>query len=980
MQWRIAKAGAAEGAHRRGLFGRLRLAGVGLAAASLLAACGPDNEAPPPAAPTIVAQPTDNRVTEGETATFTAQATGQGPLEYQWHRDGAPITGAEQTTLRVAGAGLADDGARFFVMVKNAGGSVVSAQAQLNVEPRAVAPAIESAPAALQVIAGQSARFSVAASGTAPLAYQWQRNGVDVPGAQAPALELVAHSADDGALFSVRVRNGAGEVLSGAARLSVAPAPVAPQVTRSPASVRVTEGQRAVFEAQASGTAPLAWQWLRDGVAIEGATGSRLELSSVSLADQGASFAVRVRNAAGEAASDAATLSVERALRLDLIAGTTGGAGNLDGAAAAARIGRGVLGGALDGAGNLWFADNEAHVIRKVAPNGTVSTVAGARDIAAVADGDASTARFYAPRAVALDLNGDLVITDGSATLRRLSTSGLVTTIAGQAFSAGAVDGPGAAARFRRLDGVVVTAQGRIIVADTANHTLREITPWGEVSTLAGLAGQAGTADGDAGTARFTSPGALACAQPSPAGCQGAVLVVDSFRVVRKVGIDNTLASLPRGRVVTVAGNLNRSWTADGAVGQVGFMRIQGIAARSATRFLVADDSTLREVMLDPAPGSVTTVAGRISTYSWADGPVASAGLGYLHSLLHSVDGSLLFFDATNTSWRKLSASGAIGTLAGLAADWTYRDGLGGAARFGAAHGALARDAAGNVYVGDACVIRRVRPGGQVDTYAGFPNQCGAVDGATTAARFWDIRALVFGADGALYVADAGNAAVRRISPSGQVSTYVGTLGQRGNVQGDAISARLSLPTALAFDRSAALLVADAQNHNVVRVASTRQVSLVAGSGTRGTLDGPGSAAQFDRPSALAVGPSGAIWVGDFNGLRNISAAGVVSTVIPWRSVYTDGPSATATLDFIGDLVATPGGELYISQKSAGTLRRLRTDGVIETVVGRPHERAVRPGSGATARLSAPSGMVLDPVARELYVRDLGGLLRVTLP
>jgi hypothetical protein len=176
---------------------------------------------------------------------------------------------------------------------------------------RIVPPSITTQPQSQTAVAGQTASFSVAAAGTAPLAYQWRRNGSDIAGATAATYTTPATTlADNGAQFTVVVSNAAGSVTSNAATLTVQPAVVAPSITAQPQNATVVEGQTASFSVTATGTAPLAYQWRRNGTNIAGATSSTYTTPATTLTDSGAQFTVVVSNAAGAVTSNAATLTV----------------------------------------------------------------------------------------------------------------------------------------------------------------------------------------------------------------------------------------------------------------------------------------------------------------------------------------------------------------------------------------------------------------------------------------------------------------------------------------------------------------------------------------------------------------------------------------------------------------------------------------------------------------------------------------------
>ncbi len=187
--------------------------------------------------PSITAQPVSQSVTAGQTATFSVTATGTAPLSYQWQNNGAAISGATSASYTTPATTTADDGAQFTVVVSNSAGSVTGNSATLIVNVTLVTPSIISQPTSQTVTAGQTATFSMAASGTVPLSYQWQRNAVNIAGATAATYTTPATTtSDSGATFRVVVSNAAGTATSSAATLTVNSAP-APAIQVSPTSI-----------------------------------------------------------------------------------------------------------------------------------------------------------------------------------------------------------------------------------------------------------------------------------------------------------------------------------------------------------------------------------------------------------------------------------------------------------------------------------------------------------------------------------------------------------------------------------------------------------------------------------------------------------------------------------------------------------------------------------------------------------------------
>lgn len=264
--------------------------------------------------PTIAAQPASQAVAVGQAATFSVTAAGTAPLTYQWLKNNAIISGATTASYTTPATVASDNGAKFDVLVSNSVGSVVSAMATLTVNAAAVAPAITTQPANQTVTVGQTATFSVIATGTAPLGYQWLKNSANITGATAASYTTPATaSTDNGAQFDVVVSNGAGSKTSTMARLTVNAAALAPTIATQPANQTVTVGQTATFSVTATGTAPLTYQWQKNSANIAGATSATYTTPATASTDTGAKFDVIVSNALGSQTSTMATLTVNPA-------------------------------------------------------------------------------------------------------------------------------------------------------------------------------------------------------------------------------------------------------------------------------------------------------------------------------------------------------------------------------------------------------------------------------------------------------------------------------------------------------------------------------------------------------------------------------------------------------------------------------------------------------------------------------------------
>lgn len=272
-----------------------------------------------PVPPTISAQPADQSVLVGQTASFTVAAGGVPTPAVQWQRRAAAggtwadVAGATASTYTTAPLTLADHNVQFRAVLANDAGSVTSDAVLLTVNEAATAPVVTTQPVSQSVAPGGTAVFAAAATGTAPFSYQWRRNGVDIVGANAPILTLPAVDVSAAGDYTLAIANMAGSVVTNTATLSVVaggPAPAsAPAIVTQPAGVTVGTGSTASFAIGVTGSGPLAYEWRRNGSPIAGANGAVLSIVDASAADVG-SYTVVVSNGVGSAASDAAALSV----------------------------------------------------------------------------------------------------------------------------------------------------------------------------------------------------------------------------------------------------------------------------------------------------------------------------------------------------------------------------------------------------------------------------------------------------------------------------------------------------------------------------------------------------------------------------------------------------------------------------------------------------------------------------------------------
>jgi hypothetical protein len=252
--------------------------------------------------PVITSQPQSQAVPLGQTAAFSVGASGIAPLRYRWSFNGTALAGATNASLTLTNVQTTNAG-NYSVVITNNAGSATSTVATLTVY---VPPAITNQPQSQALMLGQDASFSVGASGTAPLNYQWSFNGTNISGATNTSLTFTNVQTTDAGNYSVTVYNFYGSVTSTVATLTVY---VPPTIARQPQSQALIMGQTAAFSVGASGTAPLDYQWSFNGTNISGATNTSLTFTNVQTTDAG-NYSVTVYNFYGSVTSTVATLTV----------------------------------------------------------------------------------------------------------------------------------------------------------------------------------------------------------------------------------------------------------------------------------------------------------------------------------------------------------------------------------------------------------------------------------------------------------------------------------------------------------------------------------------------------------------------------------------------------------------------------------------------------------------------------------------------
>ncbi len=564
---------------------------------------------------------------------------------------------------------------------------------------------------------------------------------------------------------------------------------------------------------------------------------------------------------------------------------------------------------AIDTSGNIFVADSGNNTIGKITPAGAVTTFAGTAGITGSADGTGAAASFnfiyhYAiPTlgqylqgygSVATDSAGNVYVGDcGNFTVRKISPTAVVTTIAGQAGIPGSLDtipGQPNSALFGCPVGLATDAGGNIYVADTGvadfnvsqgisgNDALRKITPAGVVTTVAGVSGGGVATDN-----------------------LGNVYVADSgSSIIDKIA--------PAGSVTTLAGMPGTTGSADGLGVAATFNAPASVALDGAGNIFVADsgNNTIRKI----TPGGVvTTFAGAAVKSGNADGTGAAASFSNPVGLAADVSGNVYVADTGNDTIRKITPAGVVASLKGTVGSKPWN---------------LATDGGGNLYVVAAAmgadIIQKITPTGVTTTFAGVAANFAFTLPPLYIGQPWTYAgAVATDAAGNVYVADTFNETIRKITPAGVVTTLAGTIQVKGHADGTGSAAQFLDPQGIATDSGNNVFVADTGNNTIRKITSAGVVTTLAGTaGIGGSADGSGSAASFSGPTSLAADDSGNIYVADTgnNTIRKITPKGVVTTIVGMSGIagFDPGPLPGVISHPLG--IAISGASLYVTSEN----------------------------------------------------------------
>ena len=624
----------------------------------------------------------------------------------------------------------------------------------------------------------------------------------------------------------------------------------------------------------------------------------------------------------------------------------SGTSGYADGTGTSAQF-NSPIGVAVDGAGNVYVADENNHRIRKITTSGVVSTLAGSTS--GYTDGTGTSAQFKYPNGVAVDGAGNVYVADlSNHRIRKITASGVVSTLAGSA--SGYADGTGTSAQFSYPTGVAVDGAGNVYVADRNNHGIRKITASGVVSTLAGGA-KAGYTDGTGTSAKFKYPSGVAV------DGAGNVYVGDYFNHrIRKI----TLSAGSAETTETITANVCDSYTSpSGKTWTTSNTYSDTIANTAGCDSVITVNLTVRNKTTE------TITANVCDTYTSPSGRHTWFETGIYKDTIPNAAGcdSILTINLTVIATPIVTVS----TLAG--STYGYTDGTGTSAKFDSPSG-VAVDGAGNVYVADQANhrIRKITTSGVVSTLAGSGTP-GYTDGTGTSAKFSSPTGVAVDGAGNVYVADLSNHRIRKITALGVVSTLAGS-GASGYTDGTGTSAKFSYPNGVAVDGAGNVYVADYFNHRIRKITTSGVVSTLAGSAS-GYADGTGTSAQFSYPTGVAVDGAGNVYVADYNNhrIRKITTSGVVSTLAGSGTPgYTDGTGTSAKFSSPTGVAVDGAGNVYVADYNNHRIRKITASGVVSTLAG-GGKAGYTDGTGTSAKFYYPIGVAVDG-AGNVYVGD----------
>ncbi|PIP72904.1 MAG: hypothetical protein COW89_03905 [Nitrospinae bacterium CG22_combo_CG10-13_8_21_14_all_47_10] len=586
---------------------------------------------------------------------------------------------------------------------------------------------------------------------------------------------------------------------------------------------------------------------------------------------------------------------------------------------------------AFDKKGNLYIADRNNHRVRKVDTSGIITTVAGNGIAGFSGDGGkAAQAMLNLPSGVAIDDDGNIYISDRSnGRVRVVNNKGIITTIAGNGEDGFKGDsGPATQAQLSKPFGLALDKKGNLYIADRGNNRVRMVNPQGIITTVAGDGGFFFM--GDNGPAY----------RASIAGPTGVVVDDNGVLYIADRNNNRVRSVDTQGMIQTVAGTGHQDYNGDSEVARETNLYLPfGVALDAEGNLLIIDRSHYRIRRIDPRRGSVKTVAGNgVKMFAGDGGPATGANLSFPHGIVFDKDDNLLISDKGHYRIRKVTKDGIIDTIAGNGIRGNIGDDL--------------------------------------------PALEASIYGATS---------LKLNNKGEMFIVSPSGftSVIRKIDENGIMRKVLSTVSEnyltsidKSKYKGKVQTGELAVITTfsdIVFDHKGDMFISDRLNHQIRKVSADGEITTIAGTGESAHYGDGGSASEaaFRDPTYMATDKEGNLYIADAanNLIRKIDTKGIITTFAGngnHENTGDGGPALQAGIRNMDYLAVSPAGELHIVGMNSHTIRKVTKDGKIETVAGNGYQGYFGDGGPATkAMLKSPSAIAFDSKGN-LYISDMG--------
>ncbi len=602
----------------------------------------------------------------------------------------------------------------------------------------------------------------------------------------------------------------------------------------------------------------------------------------------------------------------------------------------------------FDRHGNLYIADRANHRVRKVDTKGIITTVAGNGTAGFSGDrGPATQASLNLPSGVAVDNNGNLYISDRSNNrVRKVSSKGIIQTFAGNGSDGYHGDNmPALQATLDKPFGLALDKDNNLYIADRGNNRIRKIDSSGLISTVAGDGGFYYIGDnGPAYRASIAGPTGVTVDR------KGNIYIAD--RGNNRIRMVDTL-----GMIRTIMGTGQQDYNGDSELARETNLHLPfGVALDKKGDLLVIDRSHYRIRKLIMKGSRVTTLAGNgVKQFGGDGGPSQGAHLEFPHGIDVDSKDNVIFADKAHYRIRKITPKGIISTIVGTGVRGNIGDGKP-ALKASVFPTRMRLNHKNEIFFispsGFVSLVRKVNTKGIINEYitTGDANYQKAVlasgSGASTRSEITVISQfsdLALDKKGNLYLADRINHQIRKLAPNGKIKTIAGT-GDSSYFGdgGPATQAAFRDPAAITLDKAGNLYVADAANNMVRRINTKGIISTIAGNGKHKDSGdgGPALKASLRSIDSLAFNPAGELHIVETNThhIRKIKKDGTIVTVAGRPGIQGNfgdgGPATKAMLKQPADIAFDSKGNMYITDMGNNSIRKVDTQGIITTLAG----------------------------------------------